>query len=258
MPHLKNSLVRLRLSNFNTDRGIQTKKKNLRLKFVWYLKSLVPYQPVNLWESNLVCPSYLKSVFLFFPSAALWADGHGFQISSCPLSTAQRPAAHLVQPHGQHQGVCTRHPGGREPGGWDSQEDHRGVTHITPIPLEILLSSKMCLWRVQSWQSFNPQEGYRVKWAACWLLVTYCPRVVRRGITTDALIHSDLFQAVYHPAVTLYLLCLHLRHQLLLLFVKVYSALSEGELQLLRQTLLIFFQDMHIRVSALLLKSFSA
>ncbi|GAA6233215.1 protein OSCP1-like [Lates japonicus] len=34
--------------------------------------------------------------------------------------------------------------------------------------------------------------------------------------------------------------------------IEVYSSLSEGELQLLRQTLLIFFQDMHIRVSLFL------
>ncbi|MEQ2164755.1 hypothetical protein GOODEAATRI_010081 [Goodea atripinnis] len=32
-----------------------------------------------------------------------------------------------------------------------------------------------------------------------------------------------------------------------LVFVEVYSSLSEGQFQLLRQTLLIFFQDMHIR-----------
>ncbi|MEQ2278134.1 Protein oscp1, partial [Xenotaenia resolanae] len=32
----------------------------------------------------------------------------------------------------------------------------------------------------------------------------------------------------------------------------VYSSLSEGQFQLLRQTLLIFFQDMHIRVSLFL------
>ncbi|TNN57384.1 Protein OSCP1 [Liparis tanakae] len=31
--------------------------------------------------------------------------------------------------------------------------------------------------------------------------------------------------------------------------IEVYSSLSEGEFQLLRQTLLIFFQDMHVRVS---------
>ncbi|XP_070840959.1 protein OSCP1a isoform X2 [Chaetodon trifascialis] len=36
--------------------------------------------------------------------------------------------------------------------------------------------------------------------------------------------------------------------------IEVYSSLSEGEFQLLRQTLLIFFQDMHVRVS-LFLKS---
>ncbi|XP_068603414.1 protein OSCP1a [Brachionichthys hirsutus] len=36
--------------------------------------------------------------------------------------------------------------------------------------------------------------------------------------------------------------------------IDVYSSLSEGEFQLLRQTLLIFFQDMHVRVS-LFLKS---
>ncbi|XP_035537563.1 protein OSCP1a [Morone saxatilis] len=36
--------------------------------------------------------------------------------------------------------------------------------------------------------------------------------------------------------------------------IEVYSSLSEGEIQLLRQTLLIFFQDMHVRVS-LFLKS---
>ncbi|XP_070778131.1 protein OSCP1a [Enoplosus armatus] len=34
--------------------------------------------------------------------------------------------------------------------------------------------------------------------------------------------------------------------------IEVYSSLSEGELQLLRQTLLIFFQDMHVRVSLFL------
>uniref|UniRef100_A0A3Q2NN44 Organic solute carrier partner 1a n=1 Tax=Fundulus heteroclitus TaxID=8078 RepID=A0A3Q2NN44_FUNHE len=34
--------------------------------------------------------------------------------------------------------------------------------------------------------------------------------------------------------------------------IEVYSTFSEGELQLLRQTLLIFFQDMHIRVSLFL------
>ncbi|XP_072227336.1 protein OSCP1a [Leuresthes tenuis] len=34
--------------------------------------------------------------------------------------------------------------------------------------------------------------------------------------------------------------------------MEVYSSLSEGEFQLLRQTLLIFFQDMHIRVSLFL------
>ncbi|RVE66663.1 hypothetical protein OJAV_G00109410 [Oryzias javanicus] len=34
--------------------------------------------------------------------------------------------------------------------------------------------------------------------------------------------------------------------------IEVYSPLSEGEFQLLRQTLLIFFQDMHVRVSLLL------
>ncbi|XP_041867217.1 protein OSCP1-like [Melanotaenia boesemani] len=34
--------------------------------------------------------------------------------------------------------------------------------------------------------------------------------------------------------------------------IEVYSHLSEGEFQLLRQTLLIFFQDMHIRVSLFL------
>ncbi|KAM6899709.1 protein OSCP1a [Xenentodon cancila] len=34
--------------------------------------------------------------------------------------------------------------------------------------------------------------------------------------------------------------------------IEVYSPLSEGEFQLLRQTLLIFFQDMHIRVSLFL------
>ena len=33
------------------------------------------------------------------------------------------------------------------------------------------------------------------------------------------------------------------------LLPQVYSSLSEGELQLLRQTLLIFFQDMNVRVS---------
>ncbi|XP_044028872.1 protein OSCP1a isoform X6 [Siniperca chuatsi] len=33
---------------------------------------------------------------------------------------------------------------------------------------------------------------------------------------------------------------------------RVYSSLSEGEFQLLRQTLLIFFQDMHVRVSLFL------
>ncbi|XP_029023825.1 protein OSCP1a isoform X4 [Betta splendens] len=36
--------------------------------------------------------------------------------------------------------------------------------------------------------------------------------------------------------------------------IEVYSSMSEGELQLLRQTLLVFFQDMHVRVS-LFLKS---
>ncbi|XP_041811726.1 protein OSCP1a [Chelmon rostratus] len=34
--------------------------------------------------------------------------------------------------------------------------------------------------------------------------------------------------------------------------IEVYSSLSEGEFQLLRQTLLIFFQDMHVRVSLFL------
>ncbi|KAG7219389.1 hypothetical protein INR49_002821 [Caranx melampygus] len=34
--------------------------------------------------------------------------------------------------------------------------------------------------------------------------------------------------------------------------IEIYSSFSEGELQLLRQTLLIFFQDMHIRVSLFL------
>ncbi|KAM7384582.1 hypothetical protein PAMA_011780 [Pampus argenteus] len=34
--------------------------------------------------------------------------------------------------------------------------------------------------------------------------------------------------------------------------IEVYSLLSEGEFQLLRQTLLIFFQDMHVRVSIFL------
>ncbi|KAM4539896.1 protein OSCP1a [Odontesthes bonariensis] len=34
--------------------------------------------------------------------------------------------------------------------------------------------------------------------------------------------------------------------------IEVYSSLSDGEFQLLRQTLLIFFQDMHIRVSLFL------
>uniref|UniRef100_A0A668T389 Organic solute carrier partner 1a n=2 Tax=Oreochromis aureus TaxID=47969 RepID=A0A668T389_OREAU len=34
--------------------------------------------------------------------------------------------------------------------------------------------------------------------------------------------------------------------------IEAYSSLSEGELQLLRQTLLIFFQDMHVRVSLFL------
>lgn len=34
--------------------------------------------------------------------------------------------------------------------------------------------------------------------------------------------------------------------------LQVYSSLSEGEFQLLRQTLLIFFQDMHVRVSSLI------
>ncbi|XP_047239038.1 protein OSCP1-like isoform X1 [Girardinichthys multiradiatus] len=34
--------------------------------------------------------------------------------------------------------------------------------------------------------------------------------------------------------------------------IEVYSSLSEGQFQLLRQTLLIFFQDMHIRVSLFL------
>ncbi|KAG8005370.1 Protein OSCP1, partial [Nibea albiflora] len=34
--------------------------------------------------------------------------------------------------------------------------------------------------------------------------------------------------------------------------IEVYSCLSEGEFQLLRQTLLIFFQDMHVRVSLFL------
>ncbi|XP_040909559.1 protein OSCP1a isoform X1 [Toxotes jaculatrix] len=34
--------------------------------------------------------------------------------------------------------------------------------------------------------------------------------------------------------------------------IEVYSTLSEGEFQLLRQTLLIFFQDMHVRVSLFL------
>lgn len=31
---------------------------------------------------------------------------------------------------------------------------------------------------------------------------------------------------------------------------QTYSCLSDGEFQLIRQTLLIFFQDMHIRVRA--------
>ncbi|TKS88178.1 Protein OSCP1 [Collichthys lucidus] len=34
--------------------------------------------------------------------------------------------------------------------------------------------------------------------------------------------------------------------------IEVYSCLSEGEFQLLRQTLLVFFQDMHVRVSLFL------
>lgn len=33
------------------------------------------------------------------------------------------------------------------------------------------------------------------------------------------------------------------------LYLQIYSSLSAGEIQLIRQTLLIFFQDMHIRVS---------
>lgn len=38
--------------------------------------------------------------------------------------------------------------------------------------------------------------------------------------------------------------------QLSVFLLQVYSSLSEGEFQLLRQTLLIFFQDMNVRVSS--------
>lgn len=39
--------------------------------------------------------------------------------------------------------------------------------------------------------------------------------------------------------------------ELLMIFLfQTYNCLSDGEFQLIRQTLLIFFQDMHIRVRA--------
>lgn len=46
-----------------------------------------------------------------------------------------------------------------------------------------------------------------------------------------------------------------LNDPLCLLLLEVYSRLSEGEFQLLRQTLLMFTQDIHTRVSFLLMES---
>lgn len=60
----------------------------------------------------------------FFPPVALRADGDGVQISSLPLSTAKRLAAHLVQSHRHHQGIRQRHSRGCEPSGRDTQEDY--------------------------------------------------------------------------------------------------------------------------------------